>query len=115
MSRAVLRFMPGERSPLSPAAPIRHAIRPVCAPQGPEKQKNASRTACAFLRFHPGFLRHLSPFVSGISISSTTMPMTPTTIPSAIFPKSMLRHMPTPSIRAPTTPTRMAPSVLPLT
>ena len=47
---------------------------------------------------------YLSPFVSGISTSSTTMPMIPTAIPRTILPSTMLRHIPTPSSSAPMIP-----------
>ena len=64
--------------------------------------QNRCKKAAALSGSRPAI--YLSPFVSGISISSTTMPMIPTAIPRTILPNTMLRHIPTPSSSAPTIP-----------
>lgn len=57
--------------------------------------QNRCKKATALSGSRPAI--YLSPFVSGISISSTTMPMIPTAIPRTILPNTMLKHIPTPS------------------
>ena len=59
------------------------------------------------------YLHSLIPLITGIKDSRTAMPTTPSTIPTTIFPHTMLRHMPAPKTNDPTMPSTGMKIVLP--